>query len=78
MIFEGNKIKKEDLKPRAIIPNDCKLFAQADLDNSITHFVTSDARSTTTIKMLRAKVGAQFQFIDMSTPYDQTFGILDL
>lgn len=31
-IFEQNKIDKKMLSPRAIIPNDSKLFAQADLD----------------------------------------------
>lgn len=36
-IFAENKIGKEQLSPRAIIPNDSILFAQADLDNSITH-----------------------------------------
>lgn len=45
VIFEENKIQKEKLSPRAIIPNDSKLFAQADLDKSITYFVTSDGRS---------------------------------
>lgn len=45
VIFEENKIGKEKLFPRAIIPNDSKLFAQADLDKTITYFVTSDSRS---------------------------------
>jgi predicted nucleic acid-binding protein len=52
-IFEDNKIGKEKLSPRAIIPNDSKLFAQADLDNSITHFVTSDSRSKTRSILLK-------------------------
>lgn len=37
IIFNENKISKEKLHPRAIIPNDSKLFAQADLDKSISH-----------------------------------------
>lgn len=42
IIFTENKVSEEKLFPRAIIPNDSKLFAQADLDKSVTHFVTSD------------------------------------
>ena len=45
IIFSKNRISNKKLIPRAIIPNDSKLFAQADLDKSITHFVTSDERS---------------------------------
>lgn len=53
VIFEENKIQKEKLSPRAIIPNDSKLFAQADLDKSITYFVTSDGRSKNTLAALK-------------------------
>ncbi|WP_247653567.1 hypothetical protein [Flavobacterium sp. CS20] len=42
IIFTANKVELEKLSPRAIIPNDSKLFAQSDLDKSISHFVTSD------------------------------------
>ena len=45
IIFEEKKINLVDLKPRAIIPNDSKLFAQSHFDKSITDFVTSDVRS---------------------------------
>lgn len=45
VIFKENKVKAEKLTPRPIIPNDSKLFAQADLDISISHFITSDKRS---------------------------------
>ena len=70
-------MKKESLKPRAIIPNDSKLFAQADTDNSITHFVTSDKRSQNTFKLLKNKIIPKFEIIDISVTYDQAFGILD-
>ena len=42
-IFEENGRSIDKLSPRDIIPNDAKLFAQANLDDSITHFVTSDS-----------------------------------
>ncbi len=77
-IFEENRIGKEKLSPRAIIPNDSKLFAQADLDKSITYFVTSDKRSQSTFSILRKRINPTFEIIDISKPYNETFGILNL
>lgn len=77
-IFEENKIGKEKLSPRAIIPNDSKLFAQADIDKSITHFVTSDSRSKSTYSALKKHINPKFDIIDISRPYNETFRILDL
>ena len=77
MIFNENSLAKEKIKPRAIIPNDSKLFAQADLDKSITHFVTSDARSKRTLGTLKKGSTPDFKIIDISFPYSQTYGMLD-
>ncbi len=77
-IFEENNIRKEKLSPRAIIPNDSKLFAQADLDKTITHFITSDSRSKSTYSALKKRIIPKFKIIDISRPYHETFGVLDL
>lgn len=78
VIFEEKNISREDLIPRAIIPNDSKLFAQADCDKSISFFVTSDSRSMRTHKMLSKRINPSFKIIDIKVPYNQQFGILDL
>lgn len=78
IIFTENKMSTEKLSPRAIIPNDSKLFAQADLDNTITHFVTSDVRSKNTLALLKKGVTPKFDIISIDIPYSETFGILDL
>ncbi len=78
IIFTENKTLKEKIVPRAIIPNDAKLFSQADLDKTITHFVTSDIRSNKTLNTLKKGTNPNFQIIEISTPYYQTFGLLDL
>jgi len=78
VLFEENNIDKEKLSPRAIIPNDSKLFAQADLDKTITYFVTSDIRSKKTYAALKKQILPKFEIIDISSPYNETFGILDL
>ncbi len=78
VIFEQNNVSHEKLSPRAIIPNDSKLFAQADLDKSITHFITSDTRSQSTYSALKIILIPKFGIIDISRPFDETFGILNL
>jgi predicted nucleic acid-binding protein len=76
-IFEQKQITGEQLHPRAIIPNDSKLFAQADLEDSIQYFITSDTRSLSVIKVLNKKIKPNFQFIDINNNHSSTFGILD-
>jgi len=77
-IFKENKINLIKLSPRAIIPNDSKLFAQADLDNTVTHFVTSDSRSKNSYSALKKHIVPKFEIIDISKPHNETFGLLDL
>lgn len=78
IIFSEKKISIEKLSPRAIIPNDSKLFAQSDLDNTISHFVTSDVRSKSTLALLKNGIIPKFEIISIDIPYSETFGILDL
>jgi hypothetical protein len=61
---------------RVIIPNDCKLLAQADIEQ-VGYYLTSDARSRTIFEVLRTGLGLSFQFIDIREPVNETFGILD-
>lgn len=66
------------IKERNIIPNDSKLFAQADCEKSIQYFLTSDTESKKIYNLLIQKSNPAFQFIDLNIPHTQTFGILDL
>ncbi len=77
-IFEEKKISNQDLQPRAIIPNDSKLFAQSDIDKSISYFVTSDLRSLNVHKILSKRIKTRFEIIDINIPYNQQFGVLEL
>lgn len=78
ILFTENKASITSLHPRAIIPNDSKLFAQADIDKTITHFVTSDARSKSTLKMLKTGIKPKFNIISIDVPFSETFGLLDI
>lgn len=77
IIFSENQKNAEKLSPRAIIPNDSKLFAQADLDKTVTYFVTSDIRSKNTLALLNKVIKPMFKIISIDIPHTETFGILD-
>lgn len=69
---------KLKLKERNIIPNDTKLFAQADTEKSIEFFLSSDNESIKIYNLLKQETSPKFQFIDLNIPFHQTFGVLDL
>jgi len=69
---------KLKLKERNIIPNDTKLFAQADCEKPIEFYLSSDSESLKIFNLLRQESSPKFQFIDLNIPYNETFGLLDL
>ncbi len=78
IIFSENSISQEKLMPRAIIPNDSKLFAQADLDKTVKYFITSDIRSKNTYSKLKVGTIPKFEIINIERPYNEFFSVLDL
>ena len=72
---EKNKLKLND---RNIIPNDTKLFAQADTEVFIAYYLSSDTESHKIYTLLKEHIHPAFQFIDLNTSYGETFGILAL
>jgi predicted nucleic acid-binding protein len=76
IIYENKAKQNLEIHPRILIPNDTKLFAQADLDDSIDAFVTSDERTQSIIDLLRTSANARFRYIDITNPCNQTFGTL--
>lgn len=69
---------KLKLNERNIIPNDSKLFAQADCESAIEFYLSSDTESLKIYKLLIQETNLNFQFIDLKNPYNETFGLLDL
>ena len=69
---------KLKLKERNIIPNDTKLFAQADCEKAVEFYLSSDIESNKIHKLLRQETAPKFQFIDLNTPHNEIFGLLDL
>lgn len=63
---------------RLIIPNDVKLFAQADNSKDSKYFVTSDSRSSLLIDRISISESVTFEHMDIHTLYSSMFGVLDL
>ena len=73
------KKEKLQLKERNIIPNDSKLFSQADVENTISFYLSSDSESNKIYKLLEEeKQKLNFKFIDLNIPPNEYFGFLDL
>ncbi len=75
IVFQNKE--KLKLNERNIIPNDTKLFAQADSEKPVEFYLSSDTESLKIYNLLMQKTNPKFQFIDLNTPYNETFGILD-
>lgn len=69
---------KLKLKERNIIPNDTKLFAQADCEKPVEFYLSSDTESFKIFNLLKEEAAPKFQFIDLNIPYHETFGLLGL
>ncbi|HEY1046806.1 MAG TPA: hypothetical protein VGF79_10225 [Bacteroidia bacterium] len=76
MAFQNKE--KLKLKERNIIPNDTKLFAQADCEKAIDFYLSSDLESLKIYNLLKQELTPRFLFIDLNTPFNNTFGLLDL
>jgi hypothetical protein len=65
------------LPERNIIPNDTKLFAQAEVDPQINFYATSDTRSINVYNTINASNGTSFRVINIRNPHNETFSLLD-
>jgi hypothetical protein len=68
---------KLKLNERNIIPNDTKLFAQADSEKSVEFYLSSDTESLKIYNLLKQETKLKFQFLDLNIPHSQAFGLLD-
>lgn len=77
-VFEARKSMPQQFDQRAIIANDTKMFAQADVIPEITHYITADRECEKVYQLLKTTRAPGFHFTHLSTPWHQAFGQLDL
>lgn len=74
-----NKKGKLKIKERNIIPNDSKLFSQADVELNILYYLSSDTESIKIYTLLKSEnENLRFNFIDLKIPPSEYFGYLNL
>ncbi len=75
IVFQNKE--KLKLNERNIIPNDTKLFAQADCEKSVEFYLSSDSESLKIYNLLKQETNPKFQFLDLHMSHSQAFGLLD-
>lgn len=78
ILFYERKAGHVVFKERLLIPNDSKLFAQADVEINTQYFVTSDSESLKAYGILKRHTTPQFSIIDINVSHADRFGILPL
>lgn len=76
--FQARRDKALQLKERLLIPNDTKLFSQADSEQYIQYYLSSDLESKKVYDVINASLKLHFTFIDLRIKHSETFGLLDL
>lgn len=77
-VYAEKKRRGATIAPRAIVPNDTKMFAQADVEPDINFYGTADVECKKVYKMIESAEGKlSFKFIDITIPYNNFFGELD-
>jgi hypothetical protein len=66
------------LPERQVVINDVKLFAQADSENEIDGFITSDSSSRQLFESAKSIRELSFGHYDIHTPCHEAFGFLPL
>lgn len=78
ILFENREAGEIVVSERLIIINDAKLFAQAHVDQRINYFCSSDVRCEKLFKSIKNKVKLNFEFINLTIPFEEYFGVLGL
>ena len=65
-----------NLGSRTIIPNDSKLFAQANVEKEVDYFATSDAECVKIFNLLNEKFSLGFEIINIRESLSSFLGTL--
>jgi predicted nucleic acid-binding protein len=77
-VFSQRDKIPEEITQRVIIPNDTKMFAQADVTEAITHYLTADKKCEVVFRLINTSTPARFQILSLEIPHHQAFGELNL
>ena len=78
VLYSARKANDISVDNRLIIPNDVKLFAQAECTPDVKYFVTSDTKSSKLIGKISEQKSVSFKHMDIHVPYTEQFGMLPM
>jgi len=78
IVFSQRDQIPEEITQRVIIPNDTKMFAQADVTKGITYYLTADKKCEIVYRLVEASAPINFQILSLRIPHQQAFGELGL
>jgi len=79
IVFDKKKVQACDIAQRNIIPNDTKMFAQADMMPGESYFVSADSEARKVYEMINSVEKVNFDFIDIrNQSCNNALGLLDL
>ena len=77
-VYAEKKKRGATITPRTVVPNDTKMFAQADVEPDINFYGTADVECKKVYDMIKTSEGKlSFEFIDITIPYTTYFGVFD-
>lgn len=76
ILFRARKKQEIDVNQRLIIPNDVKIYAQANCTVGIRYFVTSDTKASKLIEKISEEMPLQFSHLDIHLPLISFLGEL--
>lgn len=77
-VYAEKKKRGAIITPRAVVPNDTKMFAQADIEPDINFYGTADVESKKVYDLIKSAEGKlSFSFIDITIPHYTYFGELN-
>ena len=77
ILFDERKREPLSTIDRKKIPDDSKLFAQADVEKNIEYFLTSDTSCKSSFEIVNKNTKLLFSIIDINTTHTDYFGQLD-
>lgn len=78
IVFSKRDQIPSEITQRVIIPNDTKMFAQADVTTAITHYLTADRKCEVVYRLVQQSVAVRFHILSLQAPCHQAFGELNL
>jgi len=78
IVFSQRDQIPEEITQRVIIPNDTKMFAQADVTKGITYYLTADKKCEIVYRLVEGSAPINFQILSLRIPHQQAFGELGL